>query len=208
VASGGWVPYGDSGRRGLFSHGTFLTNGAQLDDTNPVQRGLAVQARLFCQEIPPPPPTVNVDDAFPSAEDVPCKWDRFAMHRTGGCASCHALMDPIGFGLEQYDHRGRFREHDEGQPECVITGDGEVAGVGTFNGPAELGALAVASGAFDACMVEQLYRFVVGRGELDDDDLAMVQRLTARTEDDSFRFDDLLLDVVVSNEIAYRREEP
>jgi len=201
-----WTAYGDSGRRGLLSHGTFLSNGAKLDDTSPVLRGLAVRTRLLCEDIPPPPPGVDVDDPLPETEDAVCKEDKLAMHRQGGCAGCHSLMDPIGFGLERFDAQGRIRDHDPGHPECVISGEGEIAGEGTFNGPGELGQLLLDTG-LDRCLFTQLYRFAIGRYELDDRDVRFIDRVDRELGGSGFRFDTLLLEIVSSEAFRFRREE-
>src|SRR5262249_61534273 len=87
-----------------------------------------------------------------------CKVARCAAHRSGGCAGCHNLTDPIGFGLENYDRTGAYRAADKDAPECAISGDGEVVGTGTFNGPAGLGELLASSGDLEACVVTPLHR--------------------------------------------------
>jgi hypothetical protein len=72
-------------------------------------------------------------------------------------------MDPIGFGLENYDMQGRYREHDDGLPECPIEGQGALPdGLGNFSGPAELAEILLDNGYIDACVMEQLYQFAVG----------------------------------------------
>jgi hypothetical protein len=207
---GGWVSY-DSGRRGLLSHGSFLSVGGKFSDTSPVQRGLLVRTRLFCQVIPSPPPDVDPDQEPSGAV---CKAERYAVHSEGGCAGCHELIDPVGFGLENYDSQGRFRTHEPDNPDtpedesqCEIDGDGRISGIGEFNGPAELGALAVDAGLLDACAVTQLYRFAMGRYELDQLDYAFIEQVLDRQDGEPFRFDDLLVEFVASEAFGYRREE-
>jgi hypothetical protein len=209
MASPAWVPYGNARRRGLLSHGSFLSVGAKFGDTSPVERGLFVRSRLFCQEIPPPPPVVNTDEPPRAASATACKWERYAAHREAqGCAACHQLIDPVGFGLENFDDQGRYRTTEKGLPQCRIAGDGEIVGVGTFRGPAELGDLALRSGLVTECLATQLYRFGVGRSELDDTDRMLVKLLAQRgAAGKDFRFDELLLDLVASPAFAHRREE-
>lgn len=206
-----WVAYGDSGRAGLLSHGTFLSVGAKFDDTSPVQRGKLIRTRLFCQDIPPAPPEVNTD--LPPTGAV-CKEDRYAQHRTGGCAGCHGQMDPVGFGLENYDNQGRFRDHELDNPEtpddesqCVISGNGEIVDVGSFHGPAELGELAISAGLLNRCAVQQLYRYGVGRYELDALDEAFVDHVLQAVGDGEFEFRDLVIEFVSADAFGYRREE-
>ncbi|MBC8073250.1 MAG: DUF1592 domain-containing protein, partial [Deltaproteobacteria bacterium] len=120
-----WVEYGDSGRKGLLSQGSFLSVAGKFGDTSPTQRGKLIRKRLFCQSIPPPPPEVNVDEPPPEVQS-PCKIDRYNMTEIQGCAACHELMDPVGFGLENYDQAGRFRTTDNDLPQCEIAGEGTI----------------------------------------------------------------------------------
>lgn len=202
-----WVPYGTSGRRGLLSHGSILSAAANADDTSPTKRGKFIRERLFCQEILPPPPeaVVDLNDVTTHADTV-CKWDRYAVHRAGGCASCHELMDPVGFGLENYDQQGIFRTHDKGLPQCTIAGEGRLTGVGNFKGPAELSELMIASGELTSCLTKQVYRFAGGRFRLDGTDQQVVKALAARFANGDVKFDELLLDLVSSDAFLHRRE--
>jgi hypothetical protein len=201
------VSYGDSGRRGLLSHGSFLSNGAKFNDTSPTLRGLAIRTRLFCQTIPDPPPNVATDDPIPKTADAVCKKDRYEVHSQGGCADCHSQMDPVGFGLENYDQVGRYRTVEPDEPSCVIEGVGELVGIGTFKGPAELADLMIASGELNQCVVTQLYRFAAGRFELDATDVAFVEALTKKIGNADFAFDELVLEFVGSEAFAFRRDE-
>ncbi len=207
-----WTPYAGPGERaGILSHGSFLSVVGKFGDTSPTLRGKLIRERLLCQVIPPPPPDVDVDQP-PSATTSPCKWDRYAEHRNqGSCAGCHVQMDPVGFGLENYDQTGRWRAHDNGEPDCVIAGDGELFGLtpdGTvlpFNGPAQLGRTLAQTGGLEPCLVTQLFRFAAGRRERYEDGPYLASLRASFRE--SGRFDDLLLDVVSAEAFGYRREE-
>jgi len=204
-----WVSYGDSGRAGILSHGTFLGAAAGKDgDTSPTSRGLLIRTRLLCETVPPPPPTVNVDAPIPATEEAVCKIDRYAAHsQNGKCASCHRAIDPIGFGLERYDMEGRYREQEPTHPECPIAGEGEIVDVGTFRGPAELGALLNQTDSFGHCMATQLYRFVMGRSELDATDDQLVDSVALRIAD-GVPLSEIILDFVARDEFLHRREVP
>ena len=201
-----WVDYGASGRQGILSHGAVLSAGAKFSDTSPTQRGIFVRNRLLCQEVPPPPPSVNVD-AAPQNPSSPCKADRYASHAsTGNCKSCHQNLDPIGFGLENYDQAGRYRTTDLNQPTCAIKGDGAISGVGDFHGPAGLENLLIQSGALEACVVKQVYRFAMGRRELPPDE-ALLDRLTTGFVSKDRPFGALLLDLASDETFAFRIDE-
>ncbi len=217
-ASEGWVPYGASGRQGLLSHGSFLSVLSDFSDTSPTRRGKKVRERLLCEEIPAPPDNVNAD-APPSGTSSPCKWERYAGHRAKGstCESCHSHMDPIGFGLENYDREGKYRTHDidsiDGSPTfgqelsgCTIRGEGDVGDLGTFSGPKELAALLVDSDRLGPCAATQFHRFAIGRAESPDDQPAL-DEFARRFKSSGYRFQELVLTYVSSNAFGYRRTE-
>jgi hypothetical protein len=207
VSGAGWVSYGGSGRQGLLSHGTFLSAMAKVDDSSPTKRGILVRTRLMCQDIPPPPPDVNVDDTEPP-EGV-CKEEFYRQaHASGNCAGCHSLMDPIGLGLENYDHRGAYRTVENDDPACVISGEGSIDGT-SFTGPAELSDLLLDSGTLGGCVTRQLYRFAMGKSELEALDEAFVDAIAGEvgTAED-FDFGGLVVRFVADEAFALRREEP
>jgi hypothetical protein len=201
-----WVNYGSSGRKGIMSQGAFLSAGAKFNDTSPTQRGIFVRSRLLCQRILPPPPSVNPDQP-PTSPVSSCKVDRYASHASvGSCAACHQNLDPVGFGLENYDRAGRFRATDDGHPECPITGNGRIAEMGAFNGPAALEDLLLASGQLEQCVVTQVYRFAMGKQE-SADDAGLITALTTKFRGNNRSFKQLLLDVASNETFAFRRAE-
>jgi hypothetical protein len=206
AAGEGWVSYEGTKRKGLLSHGSFLSIAGKFSDTSPTQRGIVIRARLLCQDIPPPPPGVVTDAPPPATEAAKCKYDRYAMHRTGGCAGCHDKTDPVGFGLENYDQTGKYRESEPGLPECKIAGDGSLTEVGSFNGPAELGDRIIESGLLETCLVTQVYRFAMGHREKPEDQ-PYLTNLGKTFKSSGYRFDQLLLDLVGTEWFLYRREE-
>jgi hypothetical protein len=201
----GWVPYAGNGRMGLLSHGSFLSVAANVADTSPTRRGKFIREQLMCQTIPPPPPNVNADQP-PDPETAECKVDQYAAHAVGTCAACHDQMDKIGFGLENYDKEGRYRTHDDGNESCVIPGDGELTGVGTFSGPDELAQLLLDHDLLDVCVTQQLYRYAIGRA-VESDDTSFVTAISGSFEDSDHRFDQLLIALVSNPSFGYRREE-
>jgi hypothetical protein len=203
----GWVAYGASGRAGILSHGAVLAAFSKFSDTSPTQRGIFVQTRLLCNVVRPPPANVNVDQPPPATASA-CKLDRYAAHRSvASCATCHDNLDPIGVGLEQYDIGGKFRTHDDGHPECPLDGAGTLPGVGTFNGPAELGQKLIESGSLERCFVEHLLRYAVGRGLYPEEQGAVDTLVTAfKASDESLT--ETLLSYVASDRFALRQEDP
>lgn len=203
----GWVSYGASGRKGILSHGALLSNGVKQLDTSPTLRGKWIRNRLFCQEVPAPPPNVVADVPPPQQGGAICKKDRYAVHDSvPSCAACHRAMDPLGFGLEQFDRTGAFRTAEAAHPECAIEGKGELDGVGQFTGPSGLADLMVTSGALEECTVKQLFRFANGRREREEDD-GLIATLTEQFDAKGRRFDALLVDYVAHDTFRHRRLE-
>lgn len=206
AAGGGWVSYGDTDRQGLLSHGTFLSAMAKVDDSSPTKRGILVRTRLMCQDIPPPPPDVNVDDTEPP-EGV-CKEEFYKeTHAQGNCAGCHSLMDPIGLGLENYDHRGAFRTVENDDPSCTISGEGSIDGT-PFSGPAQLSDVLLDTGTLGRCVTRQLYRFAMGRSELEALDESFIATLADEVGvGEDFELPALLVRFVADEAFTLRRDE-
>lgn len=196
-----FVEYEDAGRAGILAHGAVLGAFSTGGDTSTTRRGIHVRERLLCQVIPPPPPTVNVDDI----PETNCKSEFLEVHQMGACGGCHTLMDPVGWGLENYDLEGRYREHDEGKPECQIDGEGEIDNR-AFNGPRELGELLIDGGRLERCVVRQVMRFAMGREELPSDEPYLAYLSEDRVGTD-WTFQELLIDIVANERFALVRED-
>lgn len=205
VATGAWVQYPtDSNRAGILSQGSVLSGFSKFSDTSPTQRGILVRTRLMCEDIPPPPAVVDVDKA-PMSATSNCKIDRYAAHReTPSCAQCHEGMDLIGFGLENFDMAGRYRDHDDGHPECAISGQGSVPVLGAFKGPKELSEKLIAARKIEACMVQHFNAFASGRTRRPDD-ATVLAPLVERFAQSGYSFQDLVLGYVGSAEFVVKK---
>ncbi len=204
----GWVSYEGSGRAGILGHGAMLAAFSKFEDTSPTQRGILVRTRLMCEAVPRPPPNVDTDQPPGGGMDALCKYDRYAEHRdqSSSCAGCHSLVDPIGFGLENFDVAGRFREHDDGLPECIIEGSGEIVGVGEFSGPGELSELLVENDYIDACAVKQFLTFALGR-ETTSYETALLSELTEAFRSGNHDFKTFIVDFIASDRFARLAEQ-
>jgi hypothetical protein len=204
----GWVSYDGTGRAGILGHGALLAAFSKFEDTSPTQRGILVRTRLMCETVPRPPPEVDVDQPPMGAMDALCKFDRYAQHRdqSTSCAGCHSLVDPIGFGLENFDIDGRYREFDNGLPECTIEGTGEIIGVGEFSGPGELSELLVDNGYVDACAVKQFLSFAIGR-EPTEYEQDLVDEMVEAFRSGNHDFKTFIIDYIGSERFARRGEE-
>lgn len=153
---------------GFLTQAGLLAHHAKPDGSSPVHRGLFVRERLLCQ-IPPPPPDV-VPEA-PLVDDTLTTRQQYAQHEADPlCAGCHRLIDAIGFGFEQFDGLGRFRETQNGQPIDATGVFHETADIdGPFDGTAEMAHRLAESTQVRDCVVKQWFRYGHGRAETDAD---------------------------------------
>ncbi len=214
----------DSPRAGVLGQGTFLTLTSKPSDTSPTGRGLFVREHFLCQMVPPPPPGVNASLPPLSDERPLTNRDRLQIHLTSeGCVSCHRLIDPIGFGLEQFDAVGGFRQthhvkipptRDEQKRkiktktteyDLEIDTTAEVVGVAdsAFSNPRELGAILAENVECQRCIVKQLFRYAMGRTETLAD-RETIDRAYDRFRESGFRFKELIISIATSGSFLSR----
>jgi hypothetical protein len=171
---------GISNRAGILTQPAILAVTSKSGSSDPIHRGKFVRERLLCTALPPPPPTVDTE--LPPPQPGLSTRERFSQHRDDpNCEGCHRLMDPIGFGFENFDGVGRFRADESGKP-VDASGDvfegGDVAA--SFTGVLELSANLAASETVADCLAKQLFRYGVGRSESTDDKASFGQLRTGR----------------------------
>ena len=202
-----WVAYGDDGRAGILSHGSFLSlSSTRTTETLPSRRGAMIARRVLCMTILPPPPEVSVDMGVEVPEDA-CKSEAYAAHRASGssCNGCHAGIDPIGFGLERYNGLGQYREVEEANPACTIDATGFAVGE-EFTGPRELAGVLDRTDAVSHCAVDQLLRFAT-RGPTSDVHTPMIDRLHEQWQASGESFRELMIAVALDPAFRYRKDE-
>jgi hypothetical protein len=156
-------------RKGVLSLGGWLAAHAPVHRSSPVDRGLAIRSRFFCQPLPSPPPQAVVNTPGPG-DSAGTTRQKFENHTTQeSCKSCHRLMDPIGFGFEMMDALGSFRETESGLPVDSRGHLTETDVDGPFRGPAELADRLLASREVRNCFVVQMFRYIEGRDAVDSD---------------------------------------
>ncbi len=185
----------DQNRGGLLRQGSILTVTSYATRTSPVIRGNWVLENILGTPPPPPPPDVpaleeNSVDASLSMRE------RLAVHRANpACASCHDLMDPVGFALESFDAVGRWRDYENGQPIDVSGGlpDGSVfAGVKKL----EEGLLERPE-LFVGTLTRKLLTFALGRG-LEPYDAPAVRQIVREAAAQDYRFSALVTGIAKS----------
>jgi hypothetical protein len=191
-----------SERAGLLTMGTLLVFNSHTNQTSPTLRGKLIRERLLCDAVPPPPPTVN--PKAPDIEPGSTGKDRFSQHTADpACASCHVLMDPIGFGFENYDTVGRYRTEEGGKP---IDATGELAQSdvdGAFDGVVELADKLADSDKVSSCYAKQWFRYGYGRGDTSED-ACTLDRLDAQFRDAGGNIIELLVKLTQTDAFLYR----
>lgn len=190
-------------RRGLFGHAGVLTVTSQPNRTSPVKRGKWVMSQLLCME--PPPPPANVEAFVPQTTPTGSLRQQFEAHRARPeCAGCHALMDPIGFGLENYDAVGHYRTTDTGG--FAIDSSGTLFDGRSFNGPAELANTMSNDPKLADCMARQLFTYALGRAPVATD-RCTVQNMTDAYTQNGNRLPALITALVTSDTFTQRHGE-
>lgn len=157
---------------GLLGHGSVLARHASADNSSPVARGVMVRRRLLCGDLPDPP--AGVDTNLEEIPEGTTNRERYDAHRENpSCATCHELIDPLGFAFEHYDHVGRWRDTESGQP---VDASGALSGLGDetveVDGLPELAAALAGAEQTTTCFASFLAYYTYGRDSCDLDALA------------------------------------
>lgn len=191
-------------RGGVLTQGAILTVSSYPTRTSPPVRGKWVLENLLGTPPPPPPPNVPALDESKVGTDVSLR-QRLEQHRKDpSCSPCHNLMDPIGFGLENYDAVGAWRTHDGKFP---IETAGALPGGKAFSGAQGLKEiLRGQSDTFVHNVVEKMLTFSLGRG-LERFDRETVDSISRNVAAGDYRFSALVWEVVSSKPFQMRTPE-
>jgi hypothetical protein len=197
----------DQRRGGLITQASILTVTSNPTRTAPVKRGKWILEQLLGTPPPPPPPDVpqlKEEREGPLSGTLRQKMEQ---HRANpSCASCHAQMDPLGFGLENFDAIGAWRDKEGDLP---IDASGTLPTGQSFQGPKELRALLRGQDrAFARCLTEKMLTYALGRG-LEAPDACHVDKIVAALARDKHRFSRLVVAIVTSDPFRKRKgQEP
>lgn len=191
-------------RAGVLTQAAVMTVLGKADRSSPVLRGKFVREKLLCQQVAPPPQNIVITPP-PIMPGVSTR-EMFTMHsQVQPCKGCHTLMDPIGFGFENYDGIGQWRSVDQGQP---VDASGTLSGSdvdGTFGGAVDLAHKLAQSSEVRDCVATEWFRYAMGRGESTDDACSLQtlkQSFTASQSD----MRQLLVAVTQTAAFRYRQE--
>ncbi len=194
-----------SPRGGLLGQGSILAVTSYATRTSPVVRGKWILENLL--GTPPPPPPANVPPLSEEGSDAVLSMrERMVQHRRNPvCASCHAIMDPVGLALENFDAIGRWRERTDGFEPLDVTGsfpDGTAfAGAGGLRDT-----LLDRSGQFVRTLASKLLTYGLGRA-VEHYDMPAVRAIEREAAADGYRFSALILGVVKSTPFRMRRAQ-
>ncbi len=193
-----------SPRGGILRHGSILTVTSYATRTSPVLRGHWILKNIIGAPPAPPPPDVPALKENTVSAALPIR-ERLAEHRAqAACASCHNLMDPIGFSLENFDAVGRWRDAELGQ---AIETRGEMLGGQRFEGIDDLEAILTSRPElFASTLAEKLLMFSLGRN-LTSADAPAIRKIVNQSRTQDFRFSSLVVGITQSTQFLMRTSE-
>jgi len=188
-------------RGGVLTQASVLTVTSNPTRTSPVKRGKWILEQVL--GTPPPPPPADVPELDDQKQLAGTLRQRMVQHRENpSCASCHSRMDPLGFGFENFDAIGAWREKDGGQP---VDPSGVLPSGQSFQGPKELKAILRGRDKdFTRCLAEKMLTFAVGRG-VEYYDTCAVDKVVDGTAGQGFKFSQLVLEIVKSDPFQKRK---
>ncbi len=196
----------DEARKGLLGQGSILMVTSHTDRTSPVVRGKWVLDNLL--GAPPPPMPANVpplDESNQKAGRVLTMRERMEAHRANAyCATCHKIMDPIGFSLENFDATGAWRTKEGGTGGTPIDASGQLLDGTRINGPVELRqALLRNPEIFVGTFTEKLMTYALGRG-LTYSDMPVVRSIVRDAAREDYRFTSIVKGIIASSPFQMR----
>ena len=191
-------------RGGVLSQASVLTVSSYANRTSPVIRGKYVLSNILGTPPPPPPPDVpNLDEA--AVGTTGSIRQQLEKHRADAtCASCHSRMDPLGFGLENYDAIGRWRTKDG---NFAVDSSGTLPDGRTFASPKEMRAILTSQlPQFSRTLIEKMMTYGLGRG-LKNYDRRTVDNINRTLAAEGYRFQTLIQQIAESLPFQSRRGE-
>lgn len=191
----------DGRRGGIVTMASTLTVTSNPTRTSPVKRGKWILENIL--GTPPPPPAPDIPELPPTNQLKGTLRQQMEQHRANpSCASCHSKLDPLGFGLENFDGIGGWRDKDNGQK---VDPSGVLPDGATFSGPAELRKVLLGkSDQFRRCFADKLLTYALGRG-LEYYDKCALDEVVAASKANGDRFSAVVLAVVKSDPFGKRK---
>ena len=197
------VPLPAGQRAGVLTHGSILTLTSNPNRTSLVRRGKWILDNVLGMDLPEPPANVpSLEDGAKQSGATSLR-EQLKIHRENpACASCHDTLDPLGFGFENFDAIGRWREKSEGKP---VQAGGTLPGGESFSGPVELvQILRKREQDFAELVTKKMLTYALGRG-LELPDSCTVDDIVADLQEKDYRFTVLVSGIVRSRPFLMRR---
>lgn len=192
-------------RSGLLTMGALMATHANVNQSSPVFRGKFVREQFMCETLPIPP----ADLVITPPDLDPTKTTREQFEEIGNnpdCASCHLLMNPIGFGFENYDGIGKWRDEQNGKP---IDSTGEIVGSddldGPFDGAPDLANKMAESDQVAECIASQWFRFAYNRSATPED-ACNFEMINEAFVSSNYNIRDLLVTLTQTESFYYRHQ--
>ncbi len=192
-------------RGGLLGMSAVLAVSSLPHRTSPVLRGKWILETMLGTPLPPPPPNVPALEESTDAVTPASLRERLELHRTNStCASCHDAMDPLGFGLENFDVLGRWRNEVDG---VAIDSSGKLPSGEEFDGPDELKKLLMDhKDQFVRNLTRKMLGYALARGLTHEDD-CVVELITKKLIEDDYKTQTLIIEIVKSIPFRYKQTQ-
>lgn len=188
-------------RGGILAQASILTVSSYATRTSPVLRGKWILENILNAPPPPPPPGVPNLDESKGVTAASVRKQLEEHRRNTVCSSCHSRMDPLGFGLENFDAIGKWRSKENDQ---VIDASGKLPDGRFFSGPNELKAIILSDkDKFTEGLSEKLLTYALGRG-LERYDKPVIKNIAAKVKSRNYKFSDLITEITQSLPFQYR----
>ena len=194
------VGLADTPRGGVLTHASVLSVTSNPTRTSPVKRGKWILENIL--GTPPPPPAPDAGELKESELKGSLRQQMEQHRKNPSCATCHARMDPLGFGFENFDAIGRWRARDG---KHAIDASGVLPDGSTFDGPKELRKVLLGKkDQFVRCLAEKLLTYALGRGT-ERQDRCFIEQIARTTASKDYRFSALVIEIVKSDPFQKRR---
>jgi hypothetical protein len=181
-------------RAGFLSQIGFLASHANASESSPIHRGVFIQRQLLCAALPNPPPGISVTDIVTPPELKTNRQKVTARTSPAACGACHGLINPAGFGLENYNAVGQYRNTDNGvtidSSGTVSAGDESLR----FSDAITLAKSLANSKAAQDCYVRNWMRYSLGRAERETDEFE-IKSLSTKLQQSNYSVLDLMVDL-------------
>jgi len=210
-----WVTLDPAQRSGIFTRGAFLASQASADYQSPIHRGVFIMRNTLCQALPPPPPNVDNTPPVPNAASQLRSVRSLIEAKTAGtsCQSCHGMINPIGYALENYDAMGAWQTQEKGTVDGMpYTADVNATATlkaadltGTVNGGVELSAALADSDDARSCVIQKWFEKALARSPGDEDKCLIADLATKLKANDDLKG---LVIALASSDAALFIKEP